>query len=99
MSDEWIETFDSVFWVTIGTMTFGFLALVIKTALASKCDNLDLCFGCIKIHRAVELEVPPYTATPPTEEKRDLEELNVPAPSTPPSPKERPSSDKLAVKV
>jgi hypothetical protein len=96
MGDEWIETFDSVFWVTIGTMTFGFLALVIKTALASKCDNLDLCFGCIKIHRAVELEIPSYTPTPPHEEKRDLEELNLP---TPPSPSSPPSSDKIAVKV
>ena len=53
---DWIETFNSVFWITAGTMTFGFLAVVLKTALASKCDDLNLCWGCIKIHRRVDLE-------------------------------------------
>jgi hypothetical protein len=37
-------------------MVFTCFAIVIKTALASKCDNLNLCFGCIQIHRRVELE-------------------------------------------
>lgn len=55
MSD-WYDTFDSVFWVTIGTMTFAFLGIVIKTALASKCDNLNICWGCVTVHRVVELE-------------------------------------------
>jgi hypothetical protein len=57
MSD-WFEIFNAAFWLTAGTMTFGFLAVVLKTALASKCDNLNLCYGCVKIHRRVELETP-----------------------------------------
>jgi len=54
----WYSTFDAVFFTGIATMVFTCFAIVIKTALASKCDNLSLCFGCIQIHRRVELENP-----------------------------------------
>ena len=53
---DWFSTFDAVFFTGIATMVFGCFAIIIKTALASKCDNLNLCFGCIQIHRRVELE-------------------------------------------
>lgn len=53
---DWYETFDSVFWLSISTCVFGFLAIVVKTVLKSKCDETDLCWGLIKIHRRVELE-------------------------------------------
>jgi hypothetical protein len=52
----WYNTFNDIFWISISTALFGFFAVVIKTALKSKCDNLNLCFGCITIHRRVELE-------------------------------------------
>jgi len=55
---EWYSTFDAIFFTGIATMVFTCFAIVIKTALASKCDNLNLCFGCIQIHRRVELENP-----------------------------------------
>jgi len=55
---EWFSTFDAVFFTGIATMVFTCFAIVIKTALASKCDNLNLCCGCIQIHRRVELENP-----------------------------------------
>ncbi len=32
------------------------MGVVIKTALKSKCDETNLCWGLIKIHRRVELE-------------------------------------------
>ena len=53
---SWYEIYDSAFWISISTGLFAFFAVVIKTALKSKCDNLNLCFGCIQIHRRVELE-------------------------------------------
>ena len=56
MSDEWITTFDAVFFLTIGSLVFGCFGLVIRYALKSKCDNVNLCFGLITIHRNVELE-------------------------------------------
>jgi hypothetical protein len=55
---QWFIEFNAVFFTGIATMVFTCFAIIIKTALASKCDNLNLCFGCIKIHRRVELENP-----------------------------------------
>jgi hypothetical protein len=56
MGDEWITTFDAVFFLTIGSLVCGGFALVIKHCLKSKCDNVNLCFGMITVHRNVELE-------------------------------------------
>jgi hypothetical protein len=56
MGDEWITTFDAVFFLTIGSLVCGEFALVIKHCLKSKCDNVNLCFGLITVHRNVELE-------------------------------------------
>jgi NAD kinase len=56
MSDEWYQIFNDVFWLSISTGVLGFLAVVIKTALKSKCDETNLCWGLIRIHRRVELE-------------------------------------------
>ncbi len=50
------EIFNDVFWISIGTTFFAFMGVVIKTALKSKCDETNLCWGLIKIHRRVELE-------------------------------------------
>lgn len=52
----WYETFDAVFWTGISTALLGSFALAIKYALRSKCDDLNLCWGLVKIHRRVELE-------------------------------------------
>ena len=56
MSNEWINTFDGVFFLTIGSLVFGCFGLVIRYCLKSKCDNINLCFGLITVHRNVELE-------------------------------------------
>ena len=47
MSDGWINTFDAVFFLTIGSLVFGCFGLVIRYCLKSKCDNINLCFGLI----------------------------------------------------
>ena len=76
----WYSTFDAVFFTGIATMVFTCFAIVIKTALASKCDNLNLCFGCIQIHRRVELESDdstiPITQTSLNVEKNNQEKNN-----------------------
>ena len=54
---DWIQTYNDVFFITIGTLTFSFLGVVIKSMLASKCDRVNLCWGFINIHREVALEV------------------------------------------
>jgi hypothetical protein len=52
----WTDTFNDVFWITIGTLTFSFFGVVLKSCLKSKCDNTNLCWGMVSIHRRVELE-------------------------------------------
>lgn len=52
----WYDTFDATFWIAISTSLFALLGLTIKSILTSKCDNTNLCWGMIKIHRRVELE-------------------------------------------
>ena len=55
MSD-WIEIYDGVFFITISTLLFGCIGLSIKYLLKSKCDNVNLCYGLIKVHRNVKVE-------------------------------------------
>lgn len=56
---RWFETFDSVFWLSISTGVFGFLAILVKYGFKSKCDKVKFCSteGCISIHRVVEIEI------------------------------------------
>jgi hypothetical protein len=61
----WYDEFNSVFWTGIATMSFGALALLVRYGFASKCDNISICFGMVRIHRAVEYE---------EEKEDDLEE-------------------------
>jgi hypothetical protein len=53
---RWYEIFNSAFWITIITILTGSLALALKYCLKSKCDHIDICFGCLKIERNVQLE-------------------------------------------
>ena len=52
----WMETYDAVFFVSVGTLVIGFFGLVIKYCLKSKCENVRLCGGLIVIKRRVDLE-------------------------------------------
>jgi hypothetical protein len=52
----WYNTFDSFFWITITTLLTGSIGLSLKFCLKSKCDNVNLCWGMIKVHRNTELE-------------------------------------------
>ena len=63
----WYDDFNSVFFITVGTMVFGFLGIVLRYAFLSKCDNVSICFGLIKIHRVVQIE----EDVPPVEEVKE----------------------------
>ena len=52
----WYNTFNDVFFITISTLVLGFFAKTLQYCLKSKCDNINLCFGLITVHRNVELE-------------------------------------------
>ncbi len=53
----WMETYDAVFFISIGTMSVGLMALIIKFCIKSKCEHFSLCFGLITVDRRVDLEV------------------------------------------
>ena len=53
---HWTETYNDVFFISIGTTIFLFLGTLVKYGFRSKCDNIELCYGLIKVHRRVELE-------------------------------------------
>ena len=54
---SWMATYDGIFFITILTILTGFCGLAIKHCLKSKCENLNICCGLIKIERRVDLEV------------------------------------------
>lgn len=78
-----LNNFNSTFFLSLATMTFGFFAGALSYCLRSKCSSLKLC-GCIEIIRDVELEAdieavtpqPPETTsnqpTPPTEHRHQV---------------------------
>ena len=37
-------------------MLFGFFGILLRYAFLSKCDNVSICYGLIKIHRVVQIE-------------------------------------------
>jgi len=57
MSSSWMDTYNDIFFISIGTTVFIFLGTLVKYAFRSKCSDITLLWGCIKIHRAVELEM------------------------------------------
>ena len=52
------NTFDDTFWLTLAGIIVGVLGILIRYCFLSKCDNVSICFGILKVHRAVELEMP-----------------------------------------
>ena len=57
MSAEWMTTYDGVFFISLGTLIIGFLGLIVRYALKSKCEHFSCCFGAFTIDRRVDLEV------------------------------------------
>ena len=74
---SWYDEFNSVFWTGIATMSFGALALLVKFCFASKCDNVNLCFGFIRVHRNVQIEnEEEKTEIIENDEEKNDEEIN-----------------------
>jgi len=52
----YIFSFDSVFWISLSSMIIAAFGLGLKYCLRSRCDNINLCYGLVQVHRNVELE-------------------------------------------
>jgi len=55
MSD-WIQTYDSNFFIAIATVISASFALCLKFAFKSKCENMSICYGLLSIKRNVTIE-------------------------------------------
>lgn len=51
-----MDAFGDAFWLSVITMMMGGVALCFKSCLSSKCSSTDVCFGCLKIVRDVQVE-------------------------------------------
>jgi hypothetical protein len=51
------DTFDAIFFLSVGSLLVGVCGLSIKYCLKSKCEHFALCCGLIEINRRVDLEV------------------------------------------
>lgn len=59
-----MDTEQQIFWTSFYTFAGGFILAVFALLYKSKCDKVNLCYGCLEIHRAVEIEIANDTRTP-----------------------------------
>ena len=54
----WYNEFNSIFFLTVGSLTFGSIAMCVQYSLRSKCENVVCkCLGVsLNIHRNVQVE-------------------------------------------
>ena len=62
---------DSVLIISLATIASGIIALSLKLCFKSKCSDVSLCKGLIKIHRNVELEIKEEEKKIDDSEKKD----------------------------
>lgn len=53
---SWTDTYDSTFFLAVGSLIISALALTAKYCLKSKCEHFSICYGLLKIDRRVDLE-------------------------------------------
>lgn len=54
----WFDEFNSIFFLMVGSLTFGSIAMCVQYSLKSKCENVNCkCLGfSLNIHRNVQVE-------------------------------------------
>lgn len=53
---SWINQYDSTFFITLATLLVGAFGLSVKYCLRSRCENINVCYGLLSVHRNVDLE-------------------------------------------
>jgi hypothetical protein len=56
MGSDFYE-FGSTFWLSLGTLIFGFGGACLAYGLRSKCSSIKLCYGLIDVTRDIDAEV------------------------------------------
>jgi hypothetical protein len=53
---HWTEEFNSVFFLSLGTMILGSFAVCLRYAYQSKCEDINVC-GIVRVHRNIDAEL------------------------------------------
>ena len=55
---DWLEVFDSGFWITMSASVFAFLGLSVRACLKSNCVEVNCCcFKCLRDTENQDLEL------------------------------------------
>lgn len=66
-----MDTEQQIFWTSFYTFAGGFVLALFAIAYKSKCDKVNLCWGMIDIHRAVDIELQEDMRNPIQETKEE----------------------------
>ena len=66
-----MDTEQQIFWTSFYTFAGGFVLALFAIAYKSKCDKVNLCWGMIDIHRAVDIELQEDIRNPTQETTED----------------------------
>jgi hypothetical protein len=55
--DDWIKVFDATFWLSLSVGIFGFMGILLRYCIKSKCTDCNLCFGLIQVRRDTQAEL------------------------------------------
>ena len=50
------QIFNSTFFLSLSTIIVGSFAVLLKYCLRSRCEDVNICFGLIQVHRNVQVE-------------------------------------------
>lgn len=64
---KWYQTYDSAFFLAIGTMLMGVLGLLIRYSYRSRCTHVKCC--CLEIERDIAKEIESDEHVPSSEKK------------------------------
>jgi hypothetical protein len=65
------DTLDGVFYMSLATLFFGSVAMIVRMCYKSKCNEITCC-GCIKILRDVDIEKEEDLLQPPSPKQNNV---------------------------
>lgn len=82
---SWTSEYDSVFFISIGTLIVGMIGVALKVCVKSRCEHVSFCCGAVKIDRRVDLEAQEEMKHIEMGDQKEEEKIDVRLPTlTPP---------------
>ena len=54
---SWMDKYDGVFFISLATILVSAIGISLKYCFKSKCEDVNVCCGMVKIKRNVEIEL------------------------------------------